>query len=364
MSSGDRKHECSLCLDNFKDPRILTCFHTYCRECLDNYVAKSKRAEPLFTKFDCPICRACITLPSNGVDGIQKNFYIDQEQPNHPICSVHKTEDLRFYCRECRERICRDCKVVSHEGHATGMAKEIATEMRKELNETFTDTERAINENEMRQRAVVETELGSLETTLSMVEISTGMIKKDVDRLFVFIKNLLTPCIESKKQQACTFEKAYAEKLDQLNVYKVMLTEADSKDGRDIYQIHNDFKNREKNILKLKETPLSAESQDSDEGGIDNSKIVNMLDRLRDKILQATTLFKQTDFSCSGNNKSVRWVESRYSMTQEPNLSGFTDNIRGIIRWPYCINSYLRLTLTYLFYGKVIFCCLCILMGT
>ena len=308
MASVDRILECSMCLEKFKDPRILSCFHTFCRECLVDYVVKSKRAETSVIKFDCPVCRASITLPSNGVVGLQKNFYLDQEQPKHPICSLHKAEDLRFYCRECHEKICRDCKVVSHEGHATGMADDVAAEMRNELDDVFSETEKAINENEIRQRAVVETDIGSLETTLAVVEINTGMMKNEIDRLFVYTKNLLTPHIKSKKQRACVIEKAYAEKLNALRGYRVLLTEADSKDGRDIFQVHKEFKDSENDILELKEPPLSLEPKDDDkdEGCIDNSKLVNMFDQLRDILRDKATQLKGTNFSCDGSNKSIR----------------------------------------------------------
>ena len=33
-------------------------------------------------------------------------------------CVVHPEERLRFYCRPCREPICRDCKMAAHERHA------------------------------------------------------------------------------------------------------------------------------------------------------------------------------------------------------------------------------------------------------
>ena len=305
MATGDSQLECSLCLDKFKDPRILSCIHTYCRQCIGEYVAKSKRVENFVTRFNCPICRACITLPANGVDGLQKNFYLDQEQPKHPVCGVHKTEDLRFFCHVCGERICRDCKVVSHDGHAAGMADDVATEMRRELDGLFTDTERAISENEIRQRAVVETDLGSLETTLSVVEINAGLMRNEIERLFVFTKNLLTPYIKSKKKRACNIEKAYAEIYGRLNAYKDLLTEADSKGGRDVFQIHKNLKDKVNDVLALKEIPLSL-NWDSDEGSIDNTKLVNMFDRLLDILRQQTTQFKCIDFNCNVNSPSVR----------------------------------------------------------
>lgn len=46
---------CSLCLEEFKDPRILPCFHTYCKLCLDELLKSDgkngKGAGPRIIKF-------------------------------------------------------------------------------------------------------------------------------------------------------------------------------------------------------------------------------------------------------------------------------------------------------------------------
>lgn len=34
-------------------------------------------------------------------------------------CSEHEEEELRFHCKKCDKSICRDCKILSHEGHET-----------------------------------------------------------------------------------------------------------------------------------------------------------------------------------------------------------------------------------------------------
>ena len=44
--------ECAICWDKFKEPKVLSCQHTFCRECLEELVIE---AGTCVTK--CPVCR-------------------------------------------------------------------------------------------------------------------------------------------------------------------------------------------------------------------------------------------------------------------------------------------------------------------
>ncbi|KAL4222396.1 hypothetical protein ACF0H5_018435 [Mactra antiquata] len=44
----DRMLQCPICMDEYKDPRILTCHHTVCLSCLLDYVHASSTSGRLF----------------------------------------------------------------------------------------------------------------------------------------------------------------------------------------------------------------------------------------------------------------------------------------------------------------------------
>ncbi|XP_052790325.1 uncharacterized protein LOC128224505 [Mya arenaria] len=48
---------CSICMEIFKDPRLLPCQHTLCRECLILCIKKGQRKGRSKTMFRCPMCR-------------------------------------------------------------------------------------------------------------------------------------------------------------------------------------------------------------------------------------------------------------------------------------------------------------------
>uniref|UniRef100_A0A0L8HG23 RING-type domain-containing protein n=1 Tax=Octopus bimaculoides TaxID=37653 RepID=A0A0L8HG23_OCTBM len=54
---------CPICLDEFRDPRVLPCQHSFCMQCLQNHVDSHK--SDIFRKgvFHCPSCRA-LTYPT------------------------------------------------------------------------------------------------------------------------------------------------------------------------------------------------------------------------------------------------------------------------------------------------------------
>ena len=36
---------CAICLDAFKDPKLLQCFHVYCKDCLQQLVVKNRQGQ-------------------------------------------------------------------------------------------------------------------------------------------------------------------------------------------------------------------------------------------------------------------------------------------------------------------------------
>ncbi|EDO30002.1 predicted protein [Nematostella vectensis] len=45
---------CSICIEHFNDPRVLPCFHSFCRHCLEELALHSEGRGKLV----CPLCKA------------------------------------------------------------------------------------------------------------------------------------------------------------------------------------------------------------------------------------------------------------------------------------------------------------------
>jgi len=62
---------CSICLEDFTDPRVLpTCGHSLCLACLRG-ICRDKLPG---TRAPCPLCRADFTIPPGGVGAFAVNF--------------------------------------------------------------------------------------------------------------------------------------------------------------------------------------------------------------------------------------------------------------------------------------------------
>jgi len=117
---------CSICLDTFKEPKVLPCIHTFCLHCLEKYC---KDNDPGDNK-SCPICRKDFSIPLDGIRGLHNNFFMDQLlQVNEPtntdgrqqshidspceLCSDSEVECCAaLYCIDCDQHFCDRCSMI------------------------------------------------------------------------------------------------------------------------------------------------------------------------------------------------------------------------------------------------------------
>ncbi|KAK3600574.1 hypothetical protein CHS0354_003512, partial [Potamilus streckersoni] len=192
MAAGRERQECSICMDSFKNPKLIPCHHSFCFKCLEDYV----RANLRNGRFDCPLCRESADLPKEGVSGFQTNFYIDNNSEekftcdlcgpksiacgrcldceenfcqscchahermkatkHHKIsnlgtldpemkgkirqrifCDEHPEEEIKLVCQTCNVLICVLCNAVNHKNHAARTVATAADEMKKKLEVTL-----------------------------------------------------------------------------------------------------------------------------------------------------------------------------------------------------------------------------------
>ena len=261
-SKEDRRYECSLCLERFKDPRILACIHTFCKSCLERYLNEKFGAAIPGRIFDCPLCRAGLRLPNGGVDAIQKNFYLEEpSKSNFTACSLHPEEDLRFYCRVCDVAICRDCKVVSHDGHKIDLTKDVCNEVTQDFDESLSDAEKVINENEIRLREGIEPELYCLEEVLADAASRVGDLKYDLDHLVEVIGDFINPHLQRKRMSLLNIEKRASDKIKCLKDYKEQLLAAMRlKEKQAIMALSKELVEKMKNNGTIEEDPSMSDS--------------------------------------------------------------------------------------------------------
>ncbi|XP_013382406.1 tripartite motif-containing protein 2-like [Lingula anatina] len=112
---------CRICHEKFKDPKVLSCAHTFCQHCLQDHLGKKFQGQP---HFPCPICRRQCVLPGGGVSAIQTNHLLVSISQTHgqveqakaakkcKICcmkNVSNPPKVTKRCLDCEESMCGDC---------------------------------------------------------------------------------------------------------------------------------------------------------------------------------------------------------------------------------------------------------------
>ena len=59
---------CPICIETFREPRTLTCQHTFCTACLKKLIAGARKHSST-ANVACPECRSTIILPESGING-------------------------------------------------------------------------------------------------------------------------------------------------------------------------------------------------------------------------------------------------------------------------------------------------------
>uniref|UniRef100_A0A3B3WN76 Nuclear factor 7, brain-like n=1 Tax=Poecilia mexicana TaxID=48701 RepID=A0A3B3WN76_9TELE len=126
---------CPVCLEIFKDPVLLSCSHSFCKECLQKYWGEKPGRE-------CPVCKRRSSKAEPLVNLALKNlietFLQQREQrASEGLCSLH-SEKLKLFCLDHQQPVCVVCRdSEKHTKHRFRPIDEAAQQHRKKLEETL-----------------------------------------------------------------------------------------------------------------------------------------------------------------------------------------------------------------------------------
>jgi len=198
MEAFDQLLTCCVCLDRFRNPKLLPCQHSYCMEpCMEGLVDYVKR------QVKCPECRAEHRIPYNGIQGFPTNYTLQKflelhaeitgelPDPNADAimarCSVCSEKAYVNLCSHCDKKCCDDCR----EAHCDILKREISrvnNQVKRgwhRLEDCVQQVDR--NHNQLQQNATtVMTEIEEMHTRLtSVLRERTEFLKSSVDKYLI-----------------------------------------------------------------------------------------------------------------------------------------------------------------------------------
>ncbi|XP_037625061.1 nuclear factor 7, brain-like isoform X2 [Sebastes umbrosus] len=126
---------CPVCHDVFRDPVVLSCSHSFCKDCLKSWWREKHTCE-------CPICKRRSSKAEPPRNRVLKNlceaFLQERDQrASEALCSLH-SEKLKLFCLDHQQPVCHICRdSEKHTNHSFRPIDEAARQHKKELQETL-----------------------------------------------------------------------------------------------------------------------------------------------------------------------------------------------------------------------------------
>ncbi|XP_073345056.1 E3 ubiquitin-protein ligase TRIM35-like [Pagrus major] len=126
---------CPVCHDVFREPVLLSCSHSFCKDCLQSWWTEKQTRE-------CPVCKRRSSKARPPVNLVLKNLcetFLQErgQRTSEDLCSRH-SEKLKLFCLDHQQPVCHICRdSEQHTNHRFRPIDEAAQQHKKKLQETL-----------------------------------------------------------------------------------------------------------------------------------------------------------------------------------------------------------------------------------
>ncbi|XP_073677028.1 zinc-binding protein A33-like [Garra rufa] len=205
---------CPVCCEIFKDPLILSCSHSFCKECLQQFWKTKKTQE-------CPVCRRRSSRerpPRNlALKNLCESFLKEQNERrssgSEEICSLH-SEKLKLFCLEDKQPVCLVCRdSEKHINHTFRPIREVLSSHKEELNTALTSLQNKLKHAEELKAECDKT----VEHIKSQAEHTERQIKEEFEKLHQFLRDEEEATITALREEEEQKKQMMKEKLEEMN---------------------------------------------------------------------------------------------------------------------------------------------------
>ncbi|XP_030277111.1 zinc-binding protein A33-like [Sparus aurata] len=168
---------CPVCQDIFRDPVVLSCSHSFCKDCLNSWWRDKPTRE-------CPVCKRRSSKTQPPVSLVIKNlceaFLQERDQrasaESEAVCSLHG-EKLKLFCLDHQQPVCVVCRdSKTHNNHRFSPIDEAAQDHKQKLQKTL---------NPLQDKLKVFKEIkGNFNQTAEHIKVQTKCTEKKIKEQF------------------------------------------------------------------------------------------------------------------------------------------------------------------------------------
>ncbi|XP_035277446.1 uncharacterized protein LOC118229524 [Anguilla anguilla] len=217
MASGysllEEELSCPVCSEIFRDPVLLSCSHSFCKACLQQYW-KQKRSR------ECPVCRrrSSRELPPislslrNTCEAFLKERSQRAKAGSEVLCSLH-SEKLKLFCLVDQIPVCVICQTSKkHENHKMRPVQEAAEEYKEKLRTALAPLQEKLKSFNAVKLVCDQT----AEHIKSQAQHTERQIKMEFEKLQQFLKDEETARVAALREEEEQKSQMMTEKIEKM----------------------------------------------------------------------------------------------------------------------------------------------------
>ncbi|XP_026176611.1 nuclear factor 7, brain-like [Mastacembelus armatus] len=177
---------CHVCSETFRDPVSLSCNHSFCSSCLQQFWEQAKNK-------NCPICKRKSSKDFPDVNftlkgladvfaGRQKTESSETEKVE-VVCGKHQ-EEPKLFCVDEQRAVCPVCEFSLHHSHKVVPVEQAVSELKEQLESDL----KSLQDKRLKSKQVEETYNDMVQHSKKLLLSTEKQIRAEFNKLHQFLK--------------------------------------------------------------------------------------------------------------------------------------------------------------------------------